>query len=58
MYMKRNIKARSHDDLYRGNTTVLSLILLIHARPCQPYNKYLRICGQFIVALCTLLSVT
>ena len=58
MYVKRNIKVRSHYDLYHGNTTVLSLILLIHAPPCQPYNKYLTICVQFIVALLTSLPVT
>jgi len=35
MYVKRNTVARSHDDLYHGNTTVLSFLLLRHARPCQ-----------------------
>jgi len=33
--VKRNNVTRSYDDLYHGNTTVLSLILLRHARPCQ-----------------------
>jgi len=57
MYVKRNIVARSHDDLYIGNGTVLYFILLRHARPCQQKNTYLTICVLFIVALRTSLPV-
>jgi len=57
MYVKRNIVASSHDDFYHRNTTVLSFLLLTHARPCQQHNTYLTICVLFIVALCTSLPV-
>jgi len=58
MYVKRNIVASSHDDFYHRNTTVLSFLLLTHARPCQQHNTYLTICVLYIVALCTSLPVT
>jgi len=58
MYVKRNIVARSHDDLYHRNTSVLSFLLLRHARHCQQKNTYLIVCVLFIVALCTSLPVT
>jgi len=56
--VKHNTVARSNDDLYHGNTTVLSFLLLTNARPCQQYNRYLTICVLLIVALRTSLPVT
>jgi len=51
MYVKRNIVARSLVGLYHGNTAVFSLILLIHARPCQPFKDLCSIycCATHIV---------
>jgi len=51
--VKRNNVARSHDELFRGNTGLCSFLLLTHARPSQQHNTYL-----FIVALCTSPPVT
>jgi len=53
--VKRNIVARSHGDLYHGNTTVLSSLLLTYACPC---HASLAICVPCIAALRTSLPVT
>jgi hypothetical protein len=55
---KGRIVVRSHDDLYRGNKTVLSLTLLKYARSCQQYNKYFTISILFIVVIDISLPVT